>query len=228
VFLSTDNGTSWKAASTGLTNTHVDAFAVSGANLFAGTSDSGVFLSTDNGTSWTSASNGLVSNALEITALAVSGANLFAGTYGSGVIRSTDNGTSWTGANTGNEFDHFVFALAVSGTNLFAGTEGGGVWLRPLSNFAAVDRSEARASSLSNYPNPFSQSTQIAFTSESGYAKVSVVNLLGGEVARLFDGTMDAGAHSFTWNANDIAPGMYECVVRQDDRIQRIPIMRLR
>ena len=37
VFLSTDNGTSWTAASTGLTNGYVYALAVSGTNLFAGT-----------------------------------------------------------------------------------------------------------------------------------------------------------------------------------------------
>ena len=42
VFLSTDNGTSWTQASTGLTNSVVYALAVSGTNLFAGT-DGGVW-----------------------------------------------------------------------------------------------------------------------------------------------------------------------------------------
>jgi hypothetical protein len=42
VFLSTDNGTSWTQASTGLTSTLVSALAVSGTNLFAGT-DGGVW-----------------------------------------------------------------------------------------------------------------------------------------------------------------------------------------
>jgi predicted esterase len=37
VFLSTNNGTSWTAASPGLTNTNVNALAISGMNLFAGT-----------------------------------------------------------------------------------------------------------------------------------------------------------------------------------------------
>ena len=97
VFLSTNNGTSWTAASTGLTSvvgdfdpaTDVRALAVSpngtgGTNLFAGT-DGGVFLSTNNGTSWTAASTGLTNT--YVRALAVSGTNLFAGTHGGGVWR---------------------------------------------------------------------------------------------------------------------------------------------
>ena len=77
VFLSTNNGTSWTAVNTGLTNTACPALAVSGTNLFAGT-EGGVFLSTNNGTNWTAVNAGLTDQSLP--ALAVSGTNLFAGT----------------------------------------------------------------------------------------------------------------------------------------------------
>ena len=40
----------------------VRCFAVSGTNLFAGTSDGEVFLSANNGTSWTAVDSGLASN----------------------------------------------------------------------------------------------------------------------------------------------------------------------
>ena len=43
VFLSTNNGTSWTAASTGLTNGSILTFAVSGTNLFAGTYGAGAW-----------------------------------------------------------------------------------------------------------------------------------------------------------------------------------------
>src|SRR5450759_3571560 len=43
VFLSTNNGTSWTAVNSGLTNTNIRCLAVSASNLFAGTDD-GVFL----------------------------------------------------------------------------------------------------------------------------------------------------------------------------------------
>src|SRR5947208_3368637 len=79
----------------------VNCFAVSGTNLFAGTTGGGVFLSTDNGTSWTSANNNLPTSGLYVNAFAVSGTNLFAGTLLGDVFRSTDNGTSWMAASTG-------------------------------------------------------------------------------------------------------------------------------
>ena len=132
VFLSTNNGTSWTAVNTGLTNTFVSSLAVSGTNLFAGTGadfggpgGDGVFLSTNNGTSWTAVNTGLTNTV--VLALAVSGTNLFAGTDG-GVFLSTNNGTSWTAVNTGLTSTLMSGALAVSGTNLFAGT-----WRRCLS-----------------------------------------------------------------------------------------------
>ena len=86
VFLSTNNGTSWAAADSGLPGTAatVKALAVSGTNLFAG-SWHGVFLSTDNGTSWTAVNSGLTDT--HVYALAISGTNLFAGTVGAGVWR---------------------------------------------------------------------------------------------------------------------------------------------
>ncbi len=63
VFVSTDNGTSWTAVNAGLTNTYVNALAVSpngtgGTNLFAGTYE-GVFVSTNNGATWSEANRGL-------------------------------------------------------------------------------------------------------------------------------------------------------------------------
>src|SRR5229473_2797837 len=76
VFLSTDNGTSWRAVSTGLTNTSIHALTVIGTNVFAGTGG-GVFVSTNSGTSWTSASSGMTT--ANVKSLSVSDTILFAG-----------------------------------------------------------------------------------------------------------------------------------------------------
>jgi len=118
VFLSTDNGMSWKSVSTGLTN-DVLALAVSGTNLFAGTDGGGVFLSTNNGTSWTAINTGLPQYPFQVYALAISGTDIFAG-GDDGVFLSTNNGTSWTAINTGLPPYVDVYALAFSGANLFA------------------------------------------------------------------------------------------------------------
>ena len=88
VFLSTDNGTSWTQVNNGLTSPYVQAFAVSGANVFAGTGD-GVFLSTDNGTSWRAINSGLT--AYSVLSLVVnSDRYVFAGTWAGGVFKSTN------------------------------------------------------------------------------------------------------------------------------------------
>ncbi len=98
---------------------NITCFAVSGSNLFAGTSG-GVFLSTNNGIEWACINNDLTN--ISVYALAVSGSNLFAGTNG-GVYLSTNSGTNWTAVNTG--LANSVYALVISGTNLFATTFGG-------------------------------------------------------------------------------------------------------
>ena len=75
----------------------VQCFAVSGLNLYAGTTK-GIYLSLDNGTTWTAVNNGLTSQG--VYALTFSGTNLFAGT-GGGVFISTNFGSRWTAVING-------------------------------------------------------------------------------------------------------------------------------
>lgn len=70
-------GTTWTRFNGGLTNTAVEALAMSRSNLFAGIY-SGVFLSTDNGTTWTAVNTGLVKS--PVYALIADGSKLLAGT----------------------------------------------------------------------------------------------------------------------------------------------------
>jgi photosystem II stability/assembly factor-like uncharacterized protein len=95
VFLSTDNGSSWKAASAGLpTSGRVGAFAVVGENIvtvISAVSGGGVYLSSNNGSSWTALNAGLpnvdTNQILSITDLAVSSTDILAATDGGGVWR---------------------------------------------------------------------------------------------------------------------------------------------
>jgi len=79
---------------------------------------------------------------------------------------------------------------------------------------------------LTSHPNPFSQSSTITFScAEPGVGEVTIVNLLGAEVARLFSGELGAGEHSFQWDASGAAAGVYECVVRAGGQVQRVKIV---
>ena len=133
VFRSTNYGTTWTAADSGLTRwsgagrySDTWCFAVMGTKVFVGTDD-GVCLSTNNGTTWTPV--GPTSGYMNVSALAVSGTTLFAGintdTDGNlapGVYVTTDGGTTWTGGNIDD-----VYSLAVNGTSIFAGTLWNGI-----------------------------------------------------------------------------------------------------
>lgn len=72
----------------------------------------------------------------------------------------------------------------------------------------------------SNYPNPFNASTQISYSiPEAADVKLEVFNLLGQRVAALEDGLKDAGNHTVTWDASDMASGIYFYKLTAGDKI---------
>ena len=182
VFLSTDNGTRWTAANTGLMNTLISALVASGTNLFAGTFDyttrkSVVFLSTNNGKDWTIVNTGLPNNSnsgiTSITALGVNGTNLFAGVEYSDVWRRS--------------IPEIIASVGVSPTE------------QPAS-FTLEQ----------NHPNPFTTSTTISFTlTERGMATLDVFDVLGRKVRTLVNGMMDVGPHSVEFDAKNLSEGVY-------------------
>ena len=61
-----------------------------------------------------------------------------------------------------------------------------------------------------NYPNPFNPSTTIRFTTtKRGEVSLKVFDLLGGEVATVHNGMLDAGEHSVQFNASKLRSGVY-------------------
>jgi hypothetical protein len=144
---------------------------------------------------------------------------------------STNNGSSWTSLDAGIPFSPsgrpIVSWLEVIGTNIFV-SAAGYLWERPLSDFgtSAVSLTSPIENSVTNFPNPFTQSTTITFTTpEGGVADVNVVNVLGTEVARIFSGELSAGEHSFSWDANGLPDGVYECIVQLNGSVERVPIV---
>ncbi len=77
-----------------------------------------------------------------------------------------------------------------------------------------------------NYPNPFNPSTEIAFSLfEASNVQLEVFNLLGKKVTTVFEGNLDAGIHSFTWNGNTAASGIYLYKLTAGDFIQTKKMM---
>ncbi len=229
IFISTDMGVDWHK--TGFTlpqQLGVRALTLCESILFAGTYQDGIFQSTNEGVTWGPSDSDLFDP--YVTCFEVSGSSLFAGTEeGSNtVFLTTNKGLSWSAVDSGLPLI-FVYSLASLHDNLFTSGYSGGVWRRALSEMIPISTVAQTASSppqIQSYPNPFSRSTTVTFSSQDvGFAEVMVVNLLGAQVAQLFSGALSAGNHSFTWDASGMAPGMYECIVRVNGQVQRVPMV---
>ena len=60
------------------------------------------------------------------------------------------------------------------------------------------------------YPNPFNPTTVIRYQiTEDSRTSLIIYDVLGREVATLANGMMAAGYHSATWNAQNVATGVY-------------------
>jgi photosystem II stability/assembly factor-like uncharacterized protein len=124
IFLSTNNGASWKLL--GLQNLDVVSLAVSGSHVFAGTNGSGIFISDDEGSTWRKAEISL--ERPNIFAFAVvprsdGDAIIYAGTYYDGVYRSTDYGSHWVNTSK-QKLPAEISCLAFRDSILYAGTLG--------------------------------------------------------------------------------------------------------
>lgn len=61
-----------------------------------------------------------------------------------------------------------------------------------------------------NYPNPFNPTTEIRFgVPENANVKIVIYNAVGKEVAQLVNKHFNAGYHTYTWNASNLASGVY-------------------
>jgi hypothetical protein len=72
-----------------------------------------------------------------------------------------------------------------------------------------------------NYPNPFNPSTNISYTiPERGNVSLKIFDLLGGEVAQLVNGEIEAGSYNVSFNAANLPSGIYFYRLQAGDFVQ--------
>ncbi len=82
-----------------------------------------------------------------------------------------------------------------------SGWEGAGFTAEPIPNVFFLDPP---------YPNPFNPSTQLQFgLPETADVRIDVYNILGSRVTTLMDMKLNAGYHTVTWEAPNVASGLY-------------------
>ena len=75
---------------------------------------------------------------------------------------------------------------------------------------------------ISNYPNPFSESTTISFTTTGGHTLIQIMNTLGQLIATPLDKIIpDAGNYTIPWSSGHLPIGVYYCRL-QNGNVQQV------
>lgn len=142
---------------------------------------------------------------------------------------STDDGESWTeihndlvqpnGSWALHQIDNTGIPTDQSVTLRFSKNNGQQYRIDDISlngtegQFTTIDTAADTPASVSlnqNYPNPFNPATSIQFDlPQNQRVKLAVYDMLGREVAVLADGMRQAGFHEVSFNASDMASGIY-------------------
>jgi hypothetical protein len=101
---------------------------------------------------------------------------------------------------------------------------------RPRLDHEAVTAASTLAFALEpGRPNPFGTSTTLTYAlPEAGTARLEVYDLLGRRVAVLADGVHEAGWHTATLEAADLASGTYVCRLQAGDAVATQKVLVLR
>jgi len=80
-----------------------------------------------------------------------------------------------------------------------------------------------------NYPNPFNPSTTIRFSlPKQIQLKINLYNMLGELVETIAQGTYEAGYYKVSFNANNLASGMYIYRIESSDFVKTMKMMLLK
>jgi hypothetical protein len=206
-FFSTDRGSSWTAANTGLTG---GALKINNMfSIFALTSNGLYYTSLTAFTGWTAA--------VPTGDFRACASDLISGKYyffGNNVGTSIDLNTSQIATlPLGGISGGAITSALLYGTTIFVGTETGGVFRAQLSVLTGVNERKELPNNFTlsqNYPNPFNPTTTISFSlSTTSYVSLKVFDVLGREVSNLVSKELTAGSYSQQWNASNVPSGVY-------------------
>jgi hypothetical protein len=99
----------------------------------------------------------------------------------------------------------------------------------PVSGIEPELERPERLYSLENYPNPFNASTILTYNiSEPGNVNLAVYNILGQQVANIFEGMQKAGEHNITWDATAFPTGVYFARIKMEEHSEALKMVLLK
>lgn len=193
----------------------IEIFAVDNTTVYTTIENGRLMKTTDGGTTWEDI-NPFTSFDLNDLYFINANSGYVVG-EGGRILTTTDGGQNFSVDYDATEKDlHNIFYIDentawISGElgTLLSTTNGGGI---TTSINDELEQALPSAISLDqNYPNPFNPSTVIEFSlSRSTQVKLEVFDLMGRKVRTLLSGDLkNAGQHTITFKANDLASGVY-------------------
>jgi uncharacterized protein (DUF1501 family) len=77
------------------------------------------------------------------------------------------------------------------------------------SGITAVDYRETGVTLIKNYPNPFTETTTISFTTKGGHTLVQIMDALGRVIRTPIDREYSSGTYQTTFDSYGLPPGVY-------------------
>ena len=94
-------------------------------------------------------------------------------------------------------------------------------WLNGASGIGDVDELPIEFSLEQNYPNPFNPTTNINFSiPQAGLVSLIVYNIIGEEVSQVVNEYLNAGTHTFEFDASNLSSGIYFYSIKTNNFIQ--------
>ncbi len=217
VFLSSNNGDSWKTANTGLPLNSlviITELQSIGNKVIASLFNQGLYISTDTGATWTSANTGIIDS--NIFVITVNNGNLYAGGTMGKIYFSSDSAQSWTPLNpispissnshiSGIEFigqSIFVANYGYYCNNIYRSDDNGLTWdpLNIIPTNASVQIFDSKGTSLFAETDQIYRSDDLGVTwtpTWSGSSNLWVTSLES-DVNNVYAGTALAGSFYFS------------------------------
>ena len=214
-YISVDGGETWNEQNYGF-----KSLAKIGSVFFASYPQedpvSSIYKSTNNGINWTKLNSSYHTGGYSILNI---GNKLFsAGFYERGsltgnVYQSTNQGLNWI--DNGNYGLTFLWHLT-NNSNYFFATQALSYNLIRRPYYEIVDVTENIQNQPEqfylnqNFPNPFNPTTNIEFTlDKKQFVKLRVFDILGKEVATLFNENLSAGSYETDFEGSNLTSGVY-------------------
>lgn len=100
--------------------------------------------------------------------------------------------------------------------------------LNDCSQITATHFLENNLVQLSVAPNPFRQHTQLEFTVQSGWVKISLFDIAGSELKVLTNQKFSEGTHQLSLNTSNLSAGSYICHIQTEYGQQAVRVVKVR